>query len=197
MTETDAERLPPLPAQAWGDAEYTAFGRLLGIPGDQVPRAGSGHPHDPVKYDVIGLLVRHPDLAKAFLTYNAFLLQRGDLPPRLRELAILRVAHRHRSAYEWGQHVRMAADNAIPAEDVRRLAEGNAGFDGTDLLVLEATDELLADGHASWPTWQRLVAGLGERQAMELVFVVGTYVMSAMAFETWRLPAAPGAAPLP
>jgi 4-carboxymuconolactone decarboxylase len=32
---------------------------------------------------------------------------------------------------------------------------------------------------------------------MELIFVVGSYVLAAMAFETWRLPAAPGTASLP
>jgi alkylhydroperoxidase family enzyme len=66
-----------------------------------------------VRFEVIGLLVRRPDLARVFLNYNNFLQQRGELPTRLRELAILRVAHRHRSAYEWGQHVRLAAETGI------------------------------------------------------------------------------------
>ncbi|WP_099024428.1 carboxymuconolactone decarboxylase family protein [Mycolicibacterium palauense] len=195
-TPAATERFLPLPAEQWGDDEYAAFGKLLGIPGDQVPRAGSGHAYDPVKFEVIGLLVRHPELARVFLTYNGFLLQRGELPPRLRELAILRVAHRHRSAYEWGQHVRMAADTGVSEDEIARLEQGNTGFTGADLVVLEATDELLENGHARWATWQRMVAELGERPAMELIFVVGTYVMSAMAFGTWGLPAAPGTRPL-
>jgi 4-carboxymuconolactone decarboxylase len=32
---------------------------------------------------------------------------------------------------------------------------------------------------------------------VEFVFVVGVYVLSAMAFETWCLPTALGSAPLP
>ena len=35
------------------------------------------------------------------MSYNAFLLQRGELPLRLRELAILRLAHARRSAFFW------------------------------------------------------------------------------------------------
>jgi 4-carboxymuconolactone decarboxylase len=58
------DRLSPLPADQWGEAEYAAFGKLLGMPGDKVPRAGSGHAYDPMKFDVIGLLVRHPDLRR-------------------------------------------------------------------------------------------------------------------------------------
>jgi 4-carboxymuconolactone decarboxylase len=194
---TTQRRLPPLPAAAWGEAEYAAFGVLLGIPGDKVPRAGSGDAYDPLRLDIIGLLVRHPEMARAFLTFNGFLLQRGELPARLRELTILRVAHNRRSAYEWGQHVKMAARNGISEDDITRLTRGNDGFEGADRLVLDATDELLAQGHARWETWQALAESLGEHAAMEFVFVVGVYVLSAMAFETWGLPPAPGSAPLP
>ncbi len=191
------QRLPPLPAEAWGDEEYAAFGALLGMPGDKVPRAGSGDAYDPVRFDIIGLLVRHPKMARVFLNFNGFLLQRGELPARLRELTILRVAQNRRSAYEWGQHVRMAARNDITDDDIARLARGTDEFEGADRLVLEATDELLAEGHARWETWQALVEALGEHAAMEFIFVVGVYALSAMAFETWRLPPAPGTAPLP
>ena len=191
------QRLPPLPAEAWGDEEYAAFGALLGMPGDKVPRAGSGDAYDPVRFDIIGLLVRHPKMARVFLNFNGFLLQRGELPARLRELTILRVAQNRRSAYEWGQHVRMAARNDISDDDIARLARGTDEFEGADRLVLEATDELLAEGHARWETWQALVEALGEHAAMEFIFVVGVYALSAMAFETWRLPPAPGTAPLP
>jgi 4-carboxymuconolactone decarboxylase len=194
---TTEGRLQPLPAEAWGEAEYAAFGALLGVPGDQAPRVGSGDPLDPLRFDIIGLLVRHPKMARAFLTFNGFLLQRGELPARLRELTILRVAHHHRSAYEWGQHVRMAPRNDISEEDIARLVRGNDGFEGVDRLVLDATDELLAEGRARWETWQALAESLGEHAAMEFVFVVGVYVLTGMAFGTWGLPQAPDTAPLP
>ena len=79
----------------------------------------------------------------------------------------------------------------------RGLAAGNDGFDGDDLLVLEATDELLVAGRAAPETWQRLVDELGTHQAMELIFVVGTYAMLAMACDTWALVPPPGSAQLP
>ncbi|WP_142274350.1 carboxymuconolactone decarboxylase family protein [Mycobacterium scrofulaceum] len=191
------QRLTPLTADQWGDAEYAAFGVLLGIPGEKVPRAGSGHAMDPLKFDIIGLLARHPEMAGAFLTFNGFLLRRGELSPRLRELAILRVAKTRRSAFFWGEHSKVAVESGVPQEDITRLAEGNEGFSGADLLVLEATDEMLADGRAQAETWERLVAALDTHAAMELIFVVGTYTMLAMAFRTWGLAPPPGSAPLP
>lgn len=189
--------LAPLTAEEWGDDEYAAFGALLGLPGDKVPRAGSGSAADPLNFDIIGLLARHPKMARRFLAFNGWLLQRGELPLRLRELAILRVAQTRRSAFFWAEHIKVATDGGLPSDDIDRLAEGNDGFAGADRLVLEATDELLARGSADAATWQRLADELGTHQAMELIFVVGTYAMLAMAFTTWELAPPPGSAPLP
>ncbi len=194
---TDAPRMSPLAADRWSEPEYAAFGALLGLPADKVPRAGSGEPYDPLNFDIIGMLARHPEMSEVFLRFNGFLLQRGELPARLRELIILRVAHRHRSAFEWGQHVRLGAAVGVTDDDVTALAAGNDGFDGTDRLVLDAVDEVIADGKAQWPTWQRLVDELGEHAAMEVIFLVGTYTLTAMAFGTWGLQPKPGSAPLP
>ncbi len=189
--------LNPLTADEWGDDEYAAVGALFGIPGEEVPRAGSGHARDPLNFDILGVLARHPEMARVFMSYNAFLLQRGELPLRLRELAILRLAHARRSAFFWGEHVRVAMAGGLSEDDIAGLARGNDEFDGVDRLVLEATDEMLADGRASAATWKRLVDELGTHQAMELIFVVGTYAMLAMACETWELVPPAGSAKLP
>jgi alkylhydroperoxidase family enzyme len=189
--------LPPLTANEWGDDEYAAVGALFGIPGEEVPRAGSGHARDPLNFDILGVLARHPKMAEVFMSYNAFLLQRGELPLRLRELAILRLAHARRSAFFWGEHVRVATAGGLSEDDIDSLARGNDEFDGVDRLVLEATDEMLAKGRAQAATWQRLVEQLGTHQAMELIFVVGTYAMLAMACDTWALVPPQGSAKLP
>ncbi len=191
-----SQRFPALRPDQWGPEEYDTFGVLLGIPGEQVPRAGSGERYDPLNFPVIGMLAHHPPLASAFLAFNNFQLFRGTLPDRLRELAILRVAQVRRSPFEYGEHVRIALAAGITPEEVEAAARGNDGFGGSDLLVLRATDELLAE-HRLADTWDELVEDLGEHPAMEVLFVVGTYSMLATAFETWGLPAADDAAPLP
>ncbi|MCV7062727.1 carboxymuconolactone decarboxylase family protein [Mycolicibacterium vaccae] len=196
-TDGDAPLLAPLTAEEWGDDEYAAFGALLGLPGEKVPRAGSGHAADPLNFDIIGLLARHPKMARRFLTFNGWLLQRGELPLRLRELVILRLAHTRRSAFFWGEHSKVALEGGVPEADIARIARGNDEFTGVDRLVLEATDEFLREGRAGEPTWQRLTDGIGTHQAMELIFVVGTYTMLAMAFDTWRLAPPAGSAQLP
>jgi 4-carboxymuconolactone decarboxylase len=188
--------LRPLAVDEWGDDEYAAVGALFGMSGADVPRAGSGQPRDPSKFDILGVLARHPAMAREFLAYNAFLLQRGELPLRLRELAILRLAHVRRSAFFWGEHVRIALAGGLSEDDIARLGRGNGEFDGADRLVLEATDQLLADGRADAATWQDLVDELDTHQAMELIFVVGTYAMLAMACDTFGLVPPRGSAEL-
>ena len=190
------QRFEPLAAHEWGDEEYATFGVLLGLPADEVPRAGSGERYDPLKFPVMGMLAHHTKLAKPFLRFNNQQLFGGTLPDRLRELAILRVAHAHESPFEWGEHVRIGTEAGITPDEVEALGRGNEGFGGHDLLVLEATDELLAY-HRMGDTWDRLLAARGKHPAIELIFVVGTYATLSMAFETWGLPPSPGALPLP
>jgi len=198
MTDGPARPLlTPLDVGEWGDDEYAAVGALFGVSGEEVPRAGSGEVRDPTNFDILGVLARHPQMSKEFLVYNAYLLQRGELPLRLRELAILRLAHKRRSAFFWGEHVRVATAGGLSEDDIAGLARGNSDFDGVDRLVLEATDELLADNRTKPATWNRLVEEFGTHQAMELIFVVGTYGMLAMACDTWQLPPPPGSAKLP
>ena len=70
----------------------------------------------------------------------------STLPARIRELAILRVAHRRTCAYEWSHHVRMAKDEGITDEQiaaVQRFGDGSAdNFDTFDQAVLTGVDEL-------------------------------------------------------
>jgi alkylhydroperoxidase family enzyme len=187
----------PLAADEWGDDEYTAFGTLLGCPGDKVPRAGSGHAYDPLNFPVVGLLARHPQLAQAFLTFNAYLLKQGELPARLRELVILSIALEHRSAFEWGQHVKMAMAAGVSEAEIARIPEGSKSFEDHDQLVLLAAEELVSGGTVTEQTWARLVAELGTHQAIEVIFVVGAYVTTGMAFGTWGVQALPGSPELP
>jgi len=170
---------------------------MLGMPADRVPRAGSDHKYDPMKFTVVGVFAQHPELAQRFLRYNRYLLTDCSLDTRSREIAILRVALTRRCTYEWGQHVKIALDVDITSDEIERLTHGNDGFDGVDRMMLEAADELLGDGRLSDGLLERLNAELDTHQVMDLVFVVGTYNMLAMAFDTWRLVPVPDTAPLP
>ena len=84
----------PLPPDEWGDDEYAAYGSLLGLPGEEVPRAGSGPPLRPDELLGRGHVRAPPGAGQGLLAFNSYQLQRSSLPAAWRELAILRVAHR-------------------------------------------------------------------------------------------------------
>lgn len=186
-------RLGPLPEEQWDDRTRAALAALL-PPERRNPR-GAGN--------ALATLARHPDLAEAFLPFNTRLLLRSTLPPRLRELAILRVARRSGCAYEWAHHARIAAKAGLSAAEIEAAGNGEvigpngvnvtdkpdvingAGGSELDRAVLDAVDELAGGCNLSDRTWSTLAAHLDERQLMDLVFTVGAYVLLAMAFNTF------------
>src|SRR5437660_12232262 len=78
----------------------------------------------PKGLNALGTLARHPELTRAFHTFNGHVLFASTLSPRQRELLVLRVAWLRRSTYEWEQHAVMAADAGLHAGEVDRVAEG-------------------------------------------------------------------------
>ena len=163
-------RIPPLPYDEWDTDALSVI-----APGRKLPPS-----------NVLGLLARHPALARAFLTFNVHLLTASALPARTRELAILRIAWRRRCRYEWAQHVLIARRAGVTDEEVAEIRAGAA------TLINKAVDELDERSSLSDETYRALAAELDERQLMDLVFTIGTYGLLAMAFNTFGVELEPG-----
>ena len=135
----------------------------------------------------LNTLVRHPELAQAFLGFNRHLLFDSTLPPRTRELLILRTAAICECAFERVQHEVIARREGLDDEAIARTTEGPGapGWSADDAALMRATDELLSTWTVSDSTWAQLAAVLDERQLMDLVFTVGSYAMLAMAFNAF------------
>ncbi len=166
-------RVPPLPADQWDDAVDHA---LSSIPAERRNPEQTGN--------LLATLVRHPKLTRAFLRFNSHLLYSSTLPDRLRELAVLRVAHRRHCEYEWRHHVRMGLEAGLTEDVIDGLQRGEA-VDELDRAVLRAVDELEDDYEISDATWTTLSEHLDERQRMDLVFTIGCYGALAMAINTF------------
>jgi 4-carboxymuconolactone decarboxylase len=170
-------RLQPLAADKWDDAVDQALATML-PPERRNPQDAS---------NALATLVNHPKLTKAFLRFNVHLLFSSTLPPRIRELAILRVAHRRDCAYEWGHHESMAKREGITADEIAAVRRGPDGWaaDDFDRAVITGVDELDEQSRLSDETWATLGEQLDDRQRMDYVFTVGCYSMLAMAFNTF------------
>ena len=186
MSSTTLPRLAPVPREGWGDdaadALRTGFGARAA---ERLTATGSDAMPVP---NVVGTLMHHPALAGPFLAYNNMLLQSSAIEPRLRELMILRVAWRARSRYELVQHARLADRLGVTADEIAAITGGSrAGWTPLETAALDATDQLVDRYRIDDDTWSRLAEHLDERQLVELVFVVGTYVGLAMAFNSFGL----------
>lgn len=167
-------RLAPLPADEWDDAVDHALAQVL--PAERRNPSDAGN--------ALATLVRHPRLARAFLRFNGYLLYGSTLPGRLRELAILRVAHRRGCEYEWVHHVELAKRAGVTDDDIAAVRRGDPA-DEFDRTVVNAVDELEDKSAMSDATWAALSARLDERQRTDLVFTVGCYGLLATAFNTF------------
>jgi AhpD family alkylhydroperoxidase len=167
-------RLQPLPGEEWDEAVQGALATML--PPERCNPRDAGN--------LMGTLVRHPKLARAFLRFGGYLLTGSTLPARIRELAILRVAHRRGCAYEWTHHVKIGKQAGLSDAEIA-AAQTRETDDEFDRTVFDAVDELDEKSNLSDKTWAALGARLDERQRMDLVFTIGGYIALAMALNTF------------
>jgi len=173
-------RIPALPPEAWPPTMKEALAAIVPpeVRHPRPPREGR-----PKGLNVLGTFAHHPELTRAYHTFNGHVLLATTLTPRQRELLILRVATVRDCAYEWAQHVVLAADTGLSEDEIARVADGPGapGWSPLEAAMLAAVDELVADARIADDTWAALAAELEVPQLMDLVFAVGAYDALAMA----------------
>lgn len=132
--------------------------------------------------NIFRTLAHAPKALVAFLAWGNYVLsRRNSLPPREREMVILRTGWLCRSGYEFAQHRRIGKVCGLSDEEIERIKQGSdaEGWTALESAMLRATDELVQDHHVSDASWAAL-APLGDRGRMDLVFTVGQYTQVSM-----------------
>jgi 4-carboxymuconolactone decarboxylase len=183
----------PLPVAEWAEEERELLRGQL----DRADRYLTGDADAPPMPPILGLFARHPRLGASWLGYSAALLDDGTLDPRDRELLILRVGWRTRCRYQWAQHVQMARAAGLTPAQIEAVPDGAAAelWTERDRDILRATDQLVADNVIDDATWERLAAHFDDRQLLELLFVVGSYLCLALVLNSVGLVPTAGPAP--
>jgi 4-carboxymuconolactone decarboxylase len=142
----------------------------------------------------VGVILRHPALAKAFLTFNNHVAIASSVSRRIRELLILRISWLRRSEYEFVQHLVLGRNAGLSEAELERVQLGPdaPGWDPLDADLVRAVDELHADARIQDATWTRLSAHFSTAQLMDIVFAVGCYDILAMVFKTFGVQLEPG-----
>lgn len=132
--------------------------------------------------NIFRTLARAPKALTGFLAWGNYILsRRNSLPPREREIVILRTGWLCRSGYEFAQHRRIGIDCGLTPEEIERIKAGPdaPGWTPLESAMLRAADELVADHFVSDQAWKALEE-LGDKGRMDLVFTVGQYTQVSM-----------------
>jgi alkylhydroperoxidase family enzyme len=123
--------------------------------------------------------LNHPVLARDIMPFERYISTESTLPPRDRELLILRTAALCRSEYVWAHHVPAARKAGITADELSRIARGPdaPGWQPFEAALLRAADELHVSAFVSDATWAALAAKYNSRQLIDATFTVGEFTM--------------------
>jgi 4-carboxymuconolactone decarboxylase len=136
--------------------------------------------------NIFSTLAHHPKLLKRWMVFAAHVLSKSTLPPRDREILILRIGWLCRAEYEWGQHVLIGREAGLSDEDIDRIKAGPEadGWDPFESVLLRAVDELHGQAMISDATWGSLAQRYNTQQSLDLIFAVGQYNLISMALNT-------------
>ena len=181
---TTGPRLPPLAAGEWDDVLTRV---LENSPG------GTDEP-----MHIFATLGRaDPELFRRWLGFGGALLA-GSLPGRLRELVILRSAARLGGRYEWAQHIGLAEIQGVTPAELVAVSNGEGAVElvewaPLERAVLRAVDETADAGAVSDGTWETLAEGLRESELIELLMLIGHYMMLTTVLGSLRVQLEPRA----
>jgi alkylhydroperoxidase family enzyme len=136
--------------------------------------------------NIMATLANYSKLYNRWRVFGNHILYKSSLPPRDREILILRIGWHCQAEYEWGQHVIIGKRAGLNDEEIIQIIEGpNAkGWDTFDATLLRAVDELYIDSFITDATWKKLAVKYNQHQLIDLVFTVGQYNLVSMVLNT-------------
>ncbi len=136
------------------------------------------------------VIARLPGAYRNFVPHIGALIAEGTIPPRDREIVVLRMLGLCDETYETHHHRMIAANNTGMSEaeiDAALAGQGDVLSD-FDRLLVSATEELLRDQRIADGTWQALGERYSIEQRMEVVFLAGLYATMAMLTKSFDMP---------
>jgi 4-carboxymuconolactone decarboxylase len=112
-----------------------------------------------------------------------------EVPPRLSEFAILVTARLWRAQYEWFAHVPQAERAGVKPQTIRDLHKGRVPKTAPkdERAIYDFIQELYKTRRVSDKTFGRVRALLGDAATVELVGILGYYVLISMILNVFRM----------
>ena len=142
--------------------------------------------------NVFKTVAHNPRLLRAWTRMGTVLLAPGGitLSPRLREIAILRIAQQCGSEYEFAHHISIAKAVGLTEEEISSLQDFDESplFSELDRAVIRYTDALASMDPGSPDVARELKRWLSDRELVELSFCIGHWGMVARVLVPLEIP---------
>jgi 4-carboxymuconolactone decarboxylase len=138
-------------------------------------------------------LMRTPALLDRVAALGEALRFGGTLDPRVRELATCAAAAHVGNQFEWVMHqpLAMAAGVSADALEALRLGRRPTGLAVDEQVAIDVATELMQRHSVSEPTWAQACATFGEPGVVELMTLVGYFVMVSWVMNAAHTPSRP------
>lgn len=130
-----------------------------------------------------------PQYGQLAQTLGGYLRYQTGVAPRLSEFAILCTARLWRAQYEWFAHAELAERAGVKPATIRDIHAGRAPKSAPkdERAIYDFVHELYKTRRVSDKTYKRVQAVLGDAATVELVGILGYYVMVAMILNVYRM----------
>ena len=166
-------RLPPLKRDDLNDEGKAIYDKIVGT--GPAPTTGP-----------VALSLYSPKIALVFNDLNGFLRYNGDLSPRHTEVAIVAATWEIQQQYEYSAHepaaLRFGAPQAVI--DTIKFNREPVGLSPEETTIIKLSRAIMRDHKVSSELYAEAVKLFGRKGLVELVTVMGDYVMVGMVMTT-------------
>ena len=144
------------------------------------------------------VLIHTPDIAEPADKLVNYYRQKASIGRRLVELVILLVVRSASVQYAWSVHEPQGLKEGFSQDVIDAIRNRKRpNFERDDeTLVYDFVTELLANKTVSTAMFERAKAAFGLEGVVEIVTLVGNYVMIGLVLNTFEIPPQPGVKPL-
>lgn len=142
------------------------------------------------KLGIFRMIANSDNAAPEVLDLGKKLSVGTSLPHDIREVVILRVGYLSKAAYEIKQHTAVARRVGLSDEMITAIGEypeSNFAFSQEHLDYLKFTDAVVADTTPDDEIFNRVAARLDKSQLVELVLLIGFYMMVSRVMNTFQI----------
>lgn len=174
-----APRLPVIDEPQMNDAQRALMDAIR-----SGPRGASITPRGP-----FAVWLHAPEFGQVAQPVGGFCRYQTALPPRLSEFAILCTARLWKAQYEWFAHAPLAEKGGVKPKTIADLKAGRAPKTAPkdERAIYDFVQELYKTKRVSDRTYKRLNTILGDQATVELVGLLGYYVMISFTLNIFRM----------